>query len=92
MKNRFVAILLALVLGTFGLHKFYLGRKAECGLCVLFCWTGVPLLAGVSEAIGYAKMSTEEWNSYALSIQGESWYSDSRALWAYILPVGILAL
>ncbi len=44
-----VGILLALFLGTFGLHHFYLRRT---GLGILYCcffWTGIPALLGFIE-------------------------------------------
>jgi TM2 domain-containing membrane protein YozV len=48
-RDEIVGILLALFLGTFGLHHFYLRRT---GLGVLYCllfWTGIPSLLGFIE-------------------------------------------
>lgn len=48
-RDEIVGILLALFLGTFGLHHFYLRRT---GLGVLYCclfWTGIPALLGFIE-------------------------------------------
>ncbi len=48
-RDEVVGVLLALFLGTFGVHHFYLRRT---GLGVLYCvffWTGVPTLAGIIE-------------------------------------------
>jgi hypothetical protein len=48
-RDEVVGILLALFLGTFGVHHFYLRRT---GLGVLYCcffWTGVPTLLGFIE-------------------------------------------
>jgi TM2 domain-containing membrane protein YozV len=36
-KNKWIAALLALFLGSFGVHKFYLGRKTA-GLIMLLCF------------------------------------------------------
>jgi hypothetical protein len=44
-----VGILLALFLGTFGIHHFYLRRT---GLGILYCcffWTGIPTMLGFIE-------------------------------------------
>jgi len=48
-RDEVVGILLALFLGTFGIHHFYLRRT---GLGVLYCclfWTGIPALLGFIE-------------------------------------------
>lgn len=49
-RDEIVGILLALFLGTFGAHHFYLRRT---GLGILYCclfWTGIPAVAGFIEA------------------------------------------
>ncbi len=49
--NKVVYILLAIFLGTFGIHKFY-ARKFSTGLWYLaFCWTGIPWLVSIIEGI-----------------------------------------
>jgi len=48
-RDEVVGILLALFLGTFGLHHFYLRRT---GLGILYCflfWTGIPAILGFFE-------------------------------------------
>ncbi|MGA7343233.1 MAG: NINE protein [Terracidiphilus sp.] len=48
-RDEIVGILLALFLGTFGIHHFYLRRT---GLGVLYCflfWTGIPSILGFIE-------------------------------------------
>ncbi len=48
-RDEVVGVLLALFLGTFGLHHFYLRRT---GLGILYCcffWSGVPALLGFIE-------------------------------------------
>src|SRR5579863_1518576 len=48
-RDEVVGILLALFLGTFGVHHFYLRRT---GLGILYCcffWTGIPALLGFIE-------------------------------------------
>lgn len=59
-KNRVVAIILALLLGGFGVHKFYLNKPWQ-GLCyLLFCWTFIPALIAFIEVIVYIFMSDQE--------------------------------
>jgi TM2 domain-containing membrane protein YozV len=48
-RDEVVGILLALFLGTFGIHHFYLRRN---GLGILYCcffWTGIPSILGFLE-------------------------------------------
>lgn len=48
-RDEIVGILLALFLGTFGIHHFYLRRT---GLGILYCiffWTGMPAILGFFE-------------------------------------------
>ena len=48
-RDEIVGILLALFLGTFGIHHFYLRRT---GLGILYCcffWSGIPSLLGFIE-------------------------------------------
>jgi TM2 domain-containing membrane protein YozV len=48
-KDEVVGVLLALFLGTFGIHHFYLRRT---GLGILYCcffWTGIPTLVSFIE-------------------------------------------
>ncbi|MCC7266794.1 MAG: NINE protein [Caulobacteraceae bacterium] len=58
-KNRVLAIVLALLLGGIGVHKFYLGRVGWGILYLLFCWTFIPALIAFIEAIVYLTMSDE---------------------------------
>lgn len=55
------AVLLAALLGDFGLHHFYLGQPFLGTLYLLFCWTGVPGVLASLEACRYGFMSTEVW-------------------------------
>ena len=58
-KSRGAAILLALLLGGLGAHKFYLGRMGWGILYLIFCWTFIPAVIALVEAIIYA-LSDEE--------------------------------
>jgi TM2 domain-containing membrane protein YozV len=71
MKNRFVAALLAFFLGSFGIHKFYLGQNGWGLAYLLFFWTGIPWLAGLCEAFGLLVFTSDEsfdqqFNTYLL--------------------------
>lgn len=59
-KNRTVAILLALSLGSLGIDYFYLGKKVMGILCILFCLTYIPTNLGVINAIRYLIMGEEK--------------------------------
>ena len=50
-RSKAVSALLALFFGTLGLQHFYIGNIGRGILCVLFCWTGIPTIAGVIEAL-----------------------------------------
>ncbi len=56
-KNRIVAALLALFLGGLGIHKFYLGKVGTGIIYLIFCWTGIPSIIAIIEAIIYLTMS-----------------------------------
>lgn len=59
-KNRIAAAIFALLLGGFGVHKFYLGRIGQGVLYLLFCWTFIPTVIGFIEGILYLTMSDQE--------------------------------
>ncbi|MGO9326475.1 MAG: TM2 domain-containing protein [Terracidiphilus sp.] len=48
-RDEVVGILLALFLGGFGAHHFYLRRTGLGILYICFCWTGIPSLLGFIE-------------------------------------------
>jgi TM2 domain-containing membrane protein YozV len=60
-KSRILAIVLALLLGGLGIHKFYLGKVAQGILYILFVWTGIPSFIAWIEALVYLTRSNEEW-------------------------------
>ena len=59
-KSKLAAALFALLLGGFGIHKFYLGQVVWGLVYLLLCWTFLPSLVGFIEAILYLVMSDEE--------------------------------
>lgn len=59
MKTKTIAVVLALIVGGLGIHKFYLGRTASGVLYLLFFWTGVPFFLALCDALAYIIMSRE---------------------------------
>jgi len=59
-KDRMVAGILALLLGGFGIHKFYLGNIGAGLLYLCFSWTMIPEIIGFIEGIIYLTESDEE--------------------------------
>jgi hypothetical protein len=52
-KSKEAAGIFAILLGTFGVHKFYMGKIGLGILYLLFCWTFIPTIAGIVEGIIY---------------------------------------
>lgn len=59
-KSRVGAVVLALLLGGLGLHKFYLGRVGWGILYLVFCWTFIPSFIAFIEGVIYACTSEEK--------------------------------
>ncbi len=59
-KSRISAALFAILLGSFGAHKFYLGDTGLGVVYLILCWTGVPAIVGIVEGILYLAMSDEQ--------------------------------
>ena len=49
--NKTLYAVLTLLLGTFGINKFYAGKIKSGLLSILFCWTGIPTILSVAEFI-----------------------------------------
>ena len=45
-RDELVGVLLAIFLGGFGLHHFYVGRVGLGILYIIFSWTGIPWVLG----------------------------------------------
>lgn len=50
-KDPSTALLLALLLGGFGAHHFYLGNMTSGVIYLLFSWTGITYIIGWIEAV-----------------------------------------
>lgn len=62
-KSKTVAGLLAIFLGLFGAHRFYLGLYGWGLLYLLFFWTLIPGLLGIIEGIRYLRMDKDEFEA-----------------------------
>lgn len=62
IKSKVVAGVLALFLGGFGAHKFYLGKTGLGILYLCFCWTYIPALVSFVEGIIYLCSSDENFS------------------------------
>ena len=58
--ERIVAALLAILLGDFGAHKFYLGQTTQGILYLCFFWTLIPGIIGIIEGVIYLTKSDDE--------------------------------
>lgn len=82
-KTKMVAGLLAIFLGAFGVHKFYLGRQTPAlimlgvtvvgGVVTLGLIWGVMSLVGFVEGIIYLTKSDEEFHQTYV-VQGKDWF------------------
>jgi TM2 domain-containing membrane protein YozV len=59
--NKVVYIVLALVLGGFGVHEFYRGRTAAGFMKLMFCWTLIPAFVAAFQAF-FAIFNTRDFS------------------------------
>ncbi len=62
MRTKGTAIVLTLLLGGIGGHKFYLGQSGQGLLYLLFCWTFIPAFIAFLELFVYIFMSEADFN------------------------------
>ncbi len=58
--SKWVAVVLALVFGSVGAHRFYLERHGSGFLYLIFCWTLIPAIVGVCEGLYYVTLSERD--------------------------------
>ena len=56
MKTKTPAVILALLFGSLGIHKFYLGRTFAGVMYLVFCWSFVPFILSLYDAFFYIIM------------------------------------
>ena len=61
-KNKTVAAVLALFLGGYGIHRFYLRKSTSALLYVLFSWSMIPGIIGIIEAVRFFSMKQERFD------------------------------
>ncbi len=59
VKDKTVAVVLALLVGPFGIHKFYLGNSLAGVLYLLFSWTLIPPVLAFFDFLGLLLMSEQ---------------------------------
>lgn len=62
IKNKYIAAILAIILGSFGVHRFYLKKNTSGLLYLLFCWSFIPGVFGVLEAIRFLVISKSKFD------------------------------
>ncbi|KAA0894286.1 TM2 domain-containing protein [Oryzomonas rubra] len=62
-NRKITAGILALFLGGFGIHHFYLGNTGRGVLYLLFFWTFIPAIASFIEAIIFLTMSEDDFEA-----------------------------
>jgi len=62
-RDRTTAGLLAILLGSFGAHRFYLGHIGLGFLYLIFFWTWIPGIVGLIEGIIYFTLSDNEFKA-----------------------------
>lgn len=62
-KDKAVAIILTFFLGSFGIHKFYLGHNFAGVMYLIFCWTFIPALLSIFDFLGLVLMTDQVFNA-----------------------------
>lgn len=62
MKNKITAAILAIFLGSFGVHRFYLGQAGLGILHLIFCWTFISGVIGIIDGIVFLLMGEDSFN------------------------------
>lgn len=90
-KGKVSAALLAIFLGTFGIHRFYLGQWWGI-FYLLFFWTGIPGIVSFIEGIVFLCTSDSNWAQKYGNKQGVSALVLVLIFFLAIIPIiGILA-
>lgn len=91
LTNRSVMIVLALFLGGFGAHEFYFNRPRRGFLYLLFCWTLIPALIALLQALDYLIMSEKEYYRYISGAYKTSLLAKILSLVFIIFGITIIA-
>ena len=61
-RSKNTAVVLALLLGGLGIHKFYLGKPIVGIVYIVFIWTFIPSILGLIEGLYFLVMSHQTFN------------------------------
>ncbi len=87
-KDEMVGVLLALLLGTFGAHHFYLRRNGLGILYAVFCWTGIPSLVSFIECF-FMPGRVREYNMMQASMIAGAVMGGYPAVNVYVQPAAM---
>ncbi|MDE1176874.1 MAG: TM2 domain-containing protein [Edaphobacter sp.] len=87
-RDEVVGVLLALFLGCFGIHHFYLRRNGLGVLYILFSWTGIPAILGFIEAF-LMPGRVREYNAVQASYIATQIFATSPAAYADPSPQSV---
>lgn len=62
MKNRKTAVVLAILGGSVGAHRFYLGQTGKGIFSILICWTFIPTILGALTGVKWLLSSNESFD------------------------------
>jgi TM2 domain-containing membrane protein YozV len=62
MKSKSITAILALLLGTLGIHRFYLGQFGYGIIYLLLGWTGISSILAIIDFVIFLLMSEEEFD------------------------------
>ena len=68
-KSKPTAILLALFLGGFGAHKFYMGHWGWGIIYIATCWLWIPFIVALLEAVRYIFLTDEQFAEKSREVQ-----------------------
>ncbi len=88
-KSRIAAALLAMMGGSFGLHRFFLGQWWGVAY-LLFCWTLIPAVIGFIEGIVFLVSDQQQWNNKYN--QGRQLGSESGGVLVALLLLPLMGL
>lgn len=66
-KSKVTTILLTLILGGLGIHKFYLGQKVKGILYFIFCWTSIPSILALIDVVKFIIWDDAKFQNYVES-------------------------
>ena len=61
-KDKIIAAILAFLLGSLGIHRFYLGQIFYGFLYLLFSCTGIPTLLSIIDGILFLTVSNRDFD------------------------------